>query len=291
MAPPPVHTPLLQDLRCDPKGITALGSFFAAVEKMESSKIQVDCHLVSWIDANMAAALGAIVAALEAKKNVVTFVGLKKSILDILSRNGFITPQLPDKYGTVIPFNKFSLESGKLFAKYIEENLRGKGIPKMSPQLRMGFLQGLNEIFNNCSLHSQSKLGVFCCGQAYPKTNCVDFSVVDLGIGFRTNVNRHLSSQMSASEAIDWAMTDENTTRKGDVPGGLGLKILREFVALNKGSLTISSDGGFWRLSDEGIVRQELPTRFTGSVVNLRINTADKSSYRLKSEVDPNSVL
>ena len=49
---------------------------------------------------------------------------------------------------------------------------------------------------------------------------------------------------MAPEEAIEWATRANNTTKRGDVPGGLGLKLLCEFIDLNGGSLQIVSDGG-----------------------------------------------
>lgn len=292
MPPLPIQTPILENLSCDPRGLTALGAFASSVQKLEKSRVCVDCSVVTWIDANMAAALGGLVALLSSNGCLVTFTGLRNSVKAVLSRNGFLHPKAIDRYGTSIPLSHFPLTSGKEFSRYADANLKGHGIPEMSPALRDRFRQGLNEIFNNCGLHSKSKLGVFACGQAYPGVKAsVDFSIVDMGVGFKDNVNRYTGKSLRADEAIDWAMTDENTTRSGDIPGGIGLKIIREFVSLNKGSLTVFSGSGYWSQSCDGITMLDLPTRFPGTLVNLRINTADKASYKLKDEVDPNTLL
>ena len=48
-----------------------------------------------------------------------------------------------------------------------------------------------------------------------------------------------MKKEISASKAIEWAMEENTTTRLGDIPGGLGLAIIREFVELNGGKLTV----------------------------------------------------
>jgi hypothetical protein len=54
---------------------------------------------------------------------------------------------------------------------------------------------------------------------------------------------------MNSDQAIEWALQEGNTTRKGSVPGGLGLKLIREFIAMNKGRIQIVSDRGYWEFS------------------------------------------
>jgi hypothetical protein len=82
-------------------------------------------------------------------------------------------------------------------------------------------------------------------------------------------------------------LQEGHTTRKGKIPGGLGLKMLREFITRNQGRIQIVSDRGYWQL-DAG---QETLTRmehaFPGTVVNIEINTADQASYRLRTESQP----
>ena len=105
---------------------------------------------------------------------------------------------------------------------------------------------------------------------------------MDLGVGFRRNVTAYLKKDISSSEAIDWALTGNNTTRSGDIPGGLGLKILREFIQLNAGRLIIYSDTGYWCLSKGATEKRNLTHSFPGVVVTLEINTADQAHYDLK---------
>ncbi len=89
---------------------------------------------------------------------------------------------------------------------------------------------------------------------------------------------------MNSDQAILWALQEGNTTRKGSVPGGLGLKLLREFVALNQGRIQIVSDRGYWECGSRGETAKRLDHSFPGTVVNLEINTADNKSYGLISE-------
>ena len=89
---------------------------------------------------------------------------------------------------------------------------------------------------------------------------------------------------MNSDKAIEWALQEGNTTRKGNVPGGLGLKLIREFITMNKGRIQIVSDRGYWEFSPQGETLTRIDTSFPGTVINIEINTADTSSYRLRSE-------
>ncbi|KZB62133.1 hypothetical protein AUP42_04025 [Thalassospira lucentensis] len=287
-----VAQPLLQDVNCSVEGVVSLAAFAASVAGVENSHVKIDCSIASRIDGNMAAALGGVVALLQSRGNIVDFVRLNDPVRRVLQRNGFLQPKLVDRQGTSIPFTRFTLNESKKFAGFVEDNLKGKGIPNMTDLLRRTFLQGINEIYNNCGLHSKSALGVFACGQASPKVRqALEFAVVDMGQGFRHNVSQFLGRDIEASQAIGWAMEDENTTRAGDIPGGLGLKIVREFIMHNNGSLTITSHDGYWCQNGHEITRRQLPKPFPGTMVNIKINTADRRDYMLSEELDPNDFL
>jgi len=94
---------------------------------------------------------------------------------------------------------------------------------------------------------------------------------------------------MDPGEAIDWAMSG-NTSRKGRRPGGLGLMLIRELVNLNGGRIVVVSDCGYWKLDKGSVKLKHFDRPFTGTVVTIEINTADETSYRLKSEVDPAAI-
>lgn len=95
----------------------------------------------------------------------------------------------------------------------------------------------------------------------------------------------HLRTDIPAEEAIEWATQGRNTTKRGDVPGGLGLKLLREFIDLNGGCMQIVSDSGYWCRRNGDTTKMNLPHGYPGTVVSVEINTADTHSYALHSEV------
>lgn len=282
---------VLEDLRCTPTGLNSLGSYANAVERHYGKQVIVDCRLVGWIDANIAAALAAIDAKAKEFGTLIEFKDLRPRIYDILERNGLFENRGIKPYRSCIPLRHYGLDEGKEFANFTSGEFAAQAMPLMSAALQQKFFEGLDELFNNASIHSKSEIGVYACGQSFPLKHALDFTIVDLGIGFKASVEKFLAAAISASKAIDWAMEENTTTRSGDIPGGLGLAILKSFVELNGGKLTVFSDNGYWNLNEDGIKMQELRSQFPGTFVNLEVNTADSNVYFLESELDPNAAL
>ena len=161
-----------------------------------------------------------------------------------------------------------------------------------SHALHRKFRESIAEIFENAVEHSETKHGIFACGQYFPGYRRLDFSISDLGIGIRNKVLREIGLNMSSEKAISWALEAENTTRQREdgKPGGLGLKLIKEFIRLNSGKIQIISDSGYWCYHKNEIVTEHFPSPFPGTVVNIEINTADKQSYCLASEIDPKEI-
>lgn len=157
-------------------------------------------------------------------------------------------------------------------------------IPEMSSELLKKLSESISEIFENAIYHSRSKLGIFSCGQFFPAKEQLDFTVVDLGIGIRRNIKRCIGLDFSSEKAIIWATEGNTTTRGGNVPGGLGLKLLGEFIDLNQGCIKIVSDAGYWQRESGEVFTVPLNYRFPGTVVSVEINTADTFAYRLVSD-------
>ncbi len=169
-------------------------------------------------------------------------------------------------------------------AEYLPE------IPSMSMGLLKKFRESIFEIFSNAVLHSKTEQGIFSCGQFFPARHRLDFSVADLGIGMRQNIKESVGLELSPEAAIAWATEASNTTKCGPVPGGLGLKLLAEFIDLNGGRIQIVSDAGYWKRENGVTVAESLSHAFPGTVVNVEINTADTTSYALTSEISEENI-
>ena len=250
------------------RGFSKLTNLHKDLAQHGFETIEIDFSACSWFDANMCAPLGAVLTQATSKLNDLCLVGLsnrnpdytgKKQIfgkrttgitLNLILVHG-VTLNL-DIHETTIRYQRFNATDKHSFAEYLDQHLEGKGIPKMSNALRVRFERSLFEVFVNAVMHSESEVGVFACGQFFPARHVVDISIADGGIGIRRKILDELDLRMNSDQAIEWALQEGHTTRKGDVPGGLGLKLIREFIILNKGRIQITSDSGYWELFPEG---------------------------------------
>lgn len=280
---------LPQQIRHDYAGFEALTQLHARAKDLFLEEIEIDMGTTVWFDADMCAVFGAILYRLGDNLNTVNLVNIPSGVESLLSKNGFLSHygrlSIPDSWGTTISYQRFDVTDDRYFSGYIEaEFIPRSEMPEMSKGLLKRCRESIFEIFSNAVLHSRTSMGIFSCGQFFPRKNRLDFTVADLGVGIRQNVSEYLRQDISADQAIVWATEENNTTKGGPVPGRLGLKLLCEFVDLNGGRLQIASDYGYWRRSNRKSSSSQLGHLFPGTVVNLEINTADTHSYILPSE-------
>ncbi len=284
----------LQDIRSEYEGFSRLILLHAQIKDLFGTQIEIDMARVSWFDANMCAPFGAILYKVSRHLNTVTLSNISSAVEKILSKNFFLSHYgreiAQDTYRTTIEYKRFEPKDDRYFSAYIEKHSVGKGIPQMTPGLLKKFRESIFEIFSNAVIHSETKLGIFSCGQFFPKKHRLDFSIADLGIGIQRNVQKKGRLNLSVEQAIIWAISEKNTTKTGPIPGGIGLKLLREFILKNEGRLQIVSDAGYWELSEGKEGTRSFLEPFPGTVVNIEINTKDTKSYCLASEVRPEDV-
>lgn len=286
---------LLPAIHHNQAGFEALIRLWVQAKEYFFDSINVDMSGTTWLDADMCATFGAILYYLSEHLNTVNLIGIKPKVAKILSKNGFLSnygrEKIPDRWGTTIPYKRFDAKDDRYFADYIENRLMQRSeIPPMSPALQKKFRESIFEMFSNAVLHSQTKMGIFSCGQFFPNKKRLDFSVVDLGIGIRQNVKENVGLNLAPEEAIKWATEGSNTTKRGQIPGGLGLKLLSEFIDLNDGRIQIVSDAGYWKREKRKITIARLKWAFPGTVVSVEINTADTQSYVLSSELSETDI-
>lgn len=285
----------LPEIRHDRAGFDALIRLHAQTKDCLFDDIDIDMGATNWFDADMCAAFGAILYRLGENLNTVRLTNIRSNVEGVLSKNGFLShygrEKIPDRWGTTIPYQHFDVKDDRYFAEYIETELMHRSeIPAMSTGLLKKFRESIFEIFSNAVLHSRTEQGIFSCGQFFPTRNQLDFSVTDLGIGIRQNVKENTGLDFAPEEAITWATEGRNTTKHGQIPGGLGLKLLGEFIDLNGGRIQIVSDAGYWRREKGKSIAAQLSEPFPGTVVSVEINTADTQTYALTSELSEDNI-
>lgn len=280
----------LPEIRHNQAGFEALVCLDEQTKDCFLDDITIDMSTTSWFDADVCAAFGALLYRLGQNLNTITLANIRPNVASILSKNGFLShygrERIPDRWGTTIPYQRFDLKDDRYFAGYIERELiQRPEMPAMSPGLLKKFRESIFEIFSNAVLHSRTEKGIFSCGQFFPRRNRLDFAVADLGVGIHRNVKENTGLDLTPEEAITWATQGRNTTKRGQIPGGLGLKLLGEFIDLNGGCIQIVSDAGYWQRANGKTITARLSQPFPGTVVSMEINTADTKSYALSSEL------
>ncbi len=258
---------------------------------------QINIEITGFMDANLSAVLGGLVTRMRSELyldvNLIRPIGKDGSLWNVLQKNGFleslhIDSRTRDTYGTTIPYDRYEPRFENNFMKSILTLESKQILPAMSEELKREFRKNLLEVFSNASIHSQTKYGIHVCGQHFPRQHQIEFTICDMGVGIRQHVNAKMGTGFTAAQAIVWVMDGRNTTKiGGPIPGGIGLKLLREFISHNQGKLQIISDAAYWELSNVGTRVVELPDIFPGTIVNLEIksNAIDHKHYRLAQQV------
>lgn len=276
------------------QGFEQLATFAAEAKHLWADRVEVDFSHCRFFDANMASPLAAVLARIADNLNAIEIVNVPKAIERILRKNRFLVPfgydRIEDVNHTTLPFRRIQLSDQGRFADYLNRYLRGRGIPRMTEGLENVFRQSIFEVFQNAVVHSESRLGVFVCGQFYPQLQRLDLTIADAGIGIRSKVRHRLGNRISSVGAIRWALQKGHTTKTGPHPGGVGLKFLKDFVALNCGKIQIASRFGFYEFHGNEEKFEKLSADLPGTTVNLEINTADTNDYCLSSEIAPEDI-
>jgi hypothetical protein len=258
---------------------------------LSRSRVFIDLAKIDWFDGHMASPMRIIVRQAEVRGNSVSFTRPVADVETVLRKNGLLPGAIPDRHRTTMPVTEFDLQAAVEFSLYAKRHLSRKEMPRMSPALRGKFYEGVDELFANSALHSRSPFGVAVGGQFFPLRDKLDFTLTDGGRGIPGSIRASLRERtFSDPEAIEWAMQDYNTTRQGDIPGGLGSKILRDFISLNKGKLIVVSNGGFWCQDANVVMMSRLSHAFPGTAVLLEVNTADTQSYDLVAPPSPRDI-
>ncbi|MCO6428555.1 ATP-binding protein [Nitrosomonas communis] len=280
----------LGTIRSNCSGFNAIADVAVKTKDVWFDSIELDLSSCSFFEANMAAPLYAVISRLRDDLNDVSISNLPSGVSTILRKNKFLSvfnqPELTDTNQTTLPFKILKLTAGDQFNDYLDTYMRGRGIPTMSEALTKRFRQSLFEIFLNATIHSQSKAGIFVCGQFYPNKHRLDFTIADAGVGIRENVRQYTKMpKLNSCKAIEWAMAEGNTTKTGNQPGGLGLKLIKDFIQINGGKIQVVSRFGYYEFSANGEFVRKMDNDFPGTCVNIEINTEDTSSYCLKAEL------
>jgi hypothetical protein len=164
----------------------------------------------------------------------------------------------------------------------------GKNWVKVSDALRVEVVSRVSEAYSNVFEHAKSGVGVFSCGQHYPKKHLLQLTLVDFGVGIPSNVRLHHphipAEHLPAAKCVEWALQRGTSTQPGG--RGLGLDLLASFVRVNGGRMEIFSHEGHALVTKDQTAFTARPVHFEGTLVNVALR-CDERYYHLKSEHPP----
>jgi hypothetical protein len=101
---------------------------------------------MTWIDANLAAALQGIRYRLrEESGKILHLMRIPEAQIQALAAIGFLPSQRNRVAETMIPLKRFNLADHKEFAAYTQRYLANKGLPAMSDAVASRFFEGIDE--------------------------------------------------------------------------------------------------------------------------------------------------
>lgn len=266
------------------------------IQITDADKVTLELKNVNFIASNLFAVLGCILNDFyERHKEIkaIQLLGINSRIKDVIQKNGFCRhlglERIPDTYNTVIPYKIFDVNKIDEYERYLTISLfERKDLPQMSVEASNNFRDSLLEIFKNVKDHTSSKK-IFTCGQYFPKSNFLYFTIVDAGETIPYNVHEYHKKYniLLPENSVKWATLRGNTTRADNTPRGIGLSLIKEFVLLNQGFLYIISGTEVFEITQKGERCNILEYPFQGTVVTIGFNLSDKAVYFMDTEYSP----
>lgn len=284
------------DIKTNLEGYQKLLSVLDEAKFSSDTEIYFDFSNVEFLEANLCAVLATIIEILENLGKKVYLKNFQNQVETILRKNQFLIPygygNIADRYQTSIRYQKFdptNTQDDSNFETYIQNELLNKSdFPSHSKLLGKNITIRIFELYENARTHGLCK-NIHACGQYFPKKleKPLNITIVDTGLNFQENVSKFRGEPISAVGAIEWAMINNNSTKVGNISGGLGLDLIFQFIQHNKGKIQIISADGFWEWHRDSITTQKMDHHFNGTIANLRFNLNDKSHYYLSGEEIP----
>ncbi|MEL6353892.1 MAG: ATP-binding protein [Cyanobacteria bacterium J06627_28] len=212
---------------------------------------------------------------------------LQKRISVNLAQNGFLQAfgcAQVSWDGNSIPYRSDLEYHAESIGDYLHTKWLGKGWVNISPELQDLISGKVAEIYLNAFDHSQSPIGIFSCGQHYPRLGWLHLTAVDFGMGIPQSVRSlPANKDLSSTDALEWALRSGTSTKPKDIGSGLGLNLLQSFVIANGGSLKIFSNDSCLIIDDNGVKYKNVTTNFTGTLIDIAFR-CDESYYCLEAE-------
>lgn len=257
------------------------------LEKYKGTEVVIDFKNVEFVAANQFAVLSAVFDDFcNVNGSKLTINNLSNKLEMVMKKNGFGRmlglEHAIDNYHTTIPHKCFHTNEIVEFERYLLINIfQRDNLPAMTNDAQNAIIDNVLEVFNNVKEHTTTSK-IYACGQFFPRSSYLYFSIVDIGETIKYNVMNYLqhdSVPVGYNTYIQWAMKEGNSTRGKGTPGGLGLSVLSKFISLNRGELYIVSDDECYEFSKGKERYGNLEHKFKGTIVTISINMNDNFVY------------
>ncbi len=288
--------PFKKNLQNNISSYRKLIQLYSILDSNEEQNILLDFTNVTFLSANLLAVLGCCVdSTITKRKHKIAVSNLHPKIKAVMRKNGFnryfTWEDLEDRFHSTMDYAYFKATTAHLvdFEKYLLLNVFSRtDIPTMNLSYKNNIIDNLLEMFNNVIDHANSNY-VYVCGQFFPKSSNLTFTIVDIGKTIYQNVTSYLSKHNFEYPDITlkWAILPGHSTKATEAPGGLGFSTLLEFLRLNNGSFTLISDNEIYEIQPKTKNNTEkerfkkLDLSFPGTIVTVTINLKDKQFYIL----------
>jgi len=282
--------PTLNDTPTDFDKLFALGNTVLA----DAGHVIFDFSECQFLRPNAIAFLGGIARLIESKGRKVQFDfnTAHDKVLTILRQNNFAHffghPVFLGP-GSSVPYREDRTDLNHQtnlkddIISYLSNDWLGHGWVHVSPRLRNAIVGVVWEIYDNAFEHANSSIGLYSCGQHFPRLRILQLAVADFGIGIPENVRRYLRRHLPPALCLRWAFQEGASTKKQETGRGLGLKLLKDFVNLNHGMLEIYSQNGYALIRDKKERFHNIKNSLQGTIVNIKIR-CDESYYCFADE-------
>jgi hypothetical protein len=281
-----VHVPSVRDVS---GSVNALLPLWSEATKRDGLDVTFDFSHCRCLRQHSVAFLGGLARLVAHRGGSFRFdwQSLRREVAVSLAKNGFrdaFGEPTQIGLGHAIPYREDKAPDKSGLMEYLRALWLGRGWVNVSPALGNAIIGRVWEIYANAFEHSRSPVGIFSCGQHYPRRKLLDLAVVDFGVGIPSNVRLFSRDPaISAGNALQWAFQPGHTTKPNGMGRGMGLGLLKEFVRVNNGCLELFSHDGYARIDEREERYETRASMFEGTILNISLQCDDRY-YCFQSE-------
>jgi hypothetical protein len=276
-------------IRASEQGLSVLAKLWEQVNDCHFA-VEFDFSTCSFLSHTGIAFLGGLARLCVFRNGSCTFAWstMRSPIRRNIEENGFhaaIQNKAGGRNGNSIPYREDRNLDAENLVAFLRDRWLGRDWMNISQRACDTIIGKVLEIYLNAAEHAESPVGIFTCGQHYPKTRQLHLAVVDFGVGIPCKVRHHLKlPTMKPCAAMAWAFRPGTSTSGGSIGRGMGLEMLRQLINLKQGELSVRSHNGHAIITEGPSAFSAVPNPFGGTIVNIKL-ICDDRHYCLESEM------